>query len=209
VKINEIFYSVQGEIDVGVPSIFIRLQGCNMNPKCSFCDSSYSWNEGKEMTIKQIIKELKKYPCKNLVITGGEPTLQIKEIKKLKEELHDYSFRMETNGLIFLDFEDIKMFDLISISPKRQNYSTTSLIRYSVFPFCRFKFVYEKGVDMWWEEVEKECMINKKNIWIMPEGKTKREQEEKMDEVIEYCKEKGYNFTPRLHTLVWGNKRAK
>ncbi len=73
-KINEIFYSLQGEgYYTGTPAIFIRFSGCNL--KCSFCDTQHE--EGTMMTDDEIIAEVKKYPAVTVVLTGGEPSLWI------------------------------------------------------------------------------------------------------------------------------------
>ena len=61
-NICEIFYSLQGESTYsGLPCIFIRLSGCNL--RCSWCDTTYTWSNGKEMSIEQILQEIRKYPC--------------------------------------------------------------------------------------------------------------------------------------------------
>jgi 7-carboxy-7-deazaguanine synthase len=53
-KINEIFRSIQGESSwQGLPCTFIRLSGCNL--RCSYCDTKYAYDEGKEMSVKQIL----------------------------------------------------------------------------------------------------------------------------------------------------------
>ena len=99
-KINEIFYSIQGEGKLtGLPTIFIRTTGCNL--RCTFCDTKYAYNDGEETTIKKIIEKIKKYPCKNVCITGGEPLLQ-NEINNLVEKLvkQKYNICLETNGSI-------------------------------------------------------------------------------------------------------------
>ena len=209
-KVNEIFYSIQGEIDVGKPTIFIRLQGCNMEPKCIFCDSSYSWNEGKEMSNDEIYREIKPYleKCQYIVFTGGEPMIQSDDITKLvlflDEKRNDICCGLETNGTIYN--QDIFMFNNISVSPKKQMIDLDVLNQFNQNN-VRFKFVYDK--DLWFEKVIKDLDLEPWQVWIMAEGMTKQEQEEKIEGVVEYCKEKGYNFTLRLHTLTWGNKRAK
>lgn len=210
-KVCEIFHSVQGEIDVGVPMIFIRLSGCNMKPKCKFCDTSYSWNDGKEMSLYEIKEKIKKYDCRNICFTGGEPSLQIDEIEELIMMLqfeNSYKFYLETNGTFFLSHKQINLFEKISCSPKKQKIDEVCLIRFGVFGHCRFKFVYENKKDLWWEKVIEDCMIGKNNVYIMSEGKTREQQLSRMKEVVEYCKQKQFNFTPRLHTLVWGSKKG-
>lgn len=99
-KINEIFYSVQGEgKQSGTPTIFIRVSGCNL--RCTYCDTQYAYYEGTEMSINDIINEIRKYRCNNICITGGEPLLQ-SDIKDLINKLTNkkYKVSIETNGSI-------------------------------------------------------------------------------------------------------------
>lgn len=94
-KINEIFYSLQGEGRyTGTPAVFIRLSGCNM--RCWFCDTDFT--KFTEMTEEEIVTEVLRYPCHSVVITGGEPTLQL--TTSLVDLLHQNGLyvMMETNG---------------------------------------------------------------------------------------------------------------
>ena len=96
--INEIFYSLQGEgLLSGFPTIFIRTAGCNL--RCSYCDTTYAYNEGTEMTIPEILQAISSYDCNTICITGGEPLLQ-KQIYDLLNALikKGYSCSIETNG---------------------------------------------------------------------------------------------------------------
>ncbi len=114
-KISEIFYSIQGEgLLQGITAIFIRFSGCNL--RCFFCDTKYSWKNGKEMNEDEILENIKKFKCKRIFFTGGEPYLQ--EISNLYEKLKikNYWVGIETNGTIF---KDIK-FDWITVSPKKE-----------------------------------------------------------------------------------------
>ncbi len=101
-KINEIFLSIQGEsLATGLPCIFVRLTGCNI--RCSYCDTTYAFEEGTEMSLDQIVAKIKEYsPIKLVEFTGGEPLLQ-NELVQLIEKLHedDYSILIETNGTIY------------------------------------------------------------------------------------------------------------
>jgi len=99
-KINEIFYSIQGEGKwIGLPNIFIRTTGCNL--RCAFCDTKYAYEDGEDLSIKDILKKISKYKCRYVCITGGEPLLQ-KDILKLIKNLmnKDYFVIIETNGSI-------------------------------------------------------------------------------------------------------------
>ncbi|ODS30213.1 MAG: hypothetical protein SCARUB_04682 [Candidatus Scalindua rubra] len=98
IRVNEIFKSVQGETTyAGIPCVFVRLTGCNL--RCSYCDTTYAYKEGREMTLRTIIKKIQGYKCKNICITGGEPLLQ-KEVVNLIIYLKIMKYRIfvETNG---------------------------------------------------------------------------------------------------------------
>lgn len=112
-KVNEIFYSIQGEgRHAGFAAVFIRLSGCNL--KCPFCDTDFS--QSKQMTVEEIVKEVCSLSnkCRFVVITGGEPTLQ--DCVPLIEALHakGYKVAMETNGTNQVPFN----IDWVTISPK-------------------------------------------------------------------------------------------
>lgn len=97
-KINEIFYSIQGESSfAGLPCIFVRLTYCNL--RCSYCDTEYAFYEGSDYTADQVLAEIKKYNCKLVEITGGEPLVQ-KDVFKLMQSLCDsgYNVLLETGG---------------------------------------------------------------------------------------------------------------
>lgn len=94
-KINEIFYSLQGEgFHTGTPALFIRFSGCNL--KCSFCDTKHE--EGEWMSDEDIVAKAKECPAKMVVLTGGEPSLWIDEA--FVEKLHQAGkyVCIETNG---------------------------------------------------------------------------------------------------------------
>ena len=112
-KINEIFYSLQGEGHyTGTPAVFVRFAGCNL--KCNFCDTDFT--SFTEMTEDDIVRETGQYPTNHIVITGGEPTLQI--TASLVSKLHDAGkyVQIETNGTNVLP--DGCNIDWVTCSPK-------------------------------------------------------------------------------------------
>jgi len=97
-KVNEIFYSIQGESSkAGLPCVFVRLTYCNL--RCTYCDTEYAFYEGKDYSVDEIIEEVKKYNCKLIEVTGGEPLVQ-NESKELMKQLCDKGFEvlLETAG---------------------------------------------------------------------------------------------------------------
>jgi len=103
-KINEIYYSIQGESTAaGLPCVFVRLTYCNL--RCTYCDTEYAFYDGKEMAIAEIINEVKKYDCKLVEITGGEPLIRegaADFIENLLKTVAGIDLAITTNG-IYLD----------------------------------------------------------------------------------------------------------
>jgi organic radical activating enzyme len=112
-RINEIFCSLQGEgYQTGTPAVFVRFSGCNL--RCAFCDTRHQ--EGKMMSIEEIITEVNEYPnAPLLVLTGGEPSLFIDEafVEKLKQQTGKF-IAVETNGTRALPAN----LDWVTLSPK-------------------------------------------------------------------------------------------
>ncbi len=74
-KINEIFYSIQGETTyVGNPTVFVRLTACNL--RCTYCDTKYSYYEGENQSLEEIFKIIDGHKAPYVCLTGGEPLLQ-------------------------------------------------------------------------------------------------------------------------------------
>src|ERR1041385_6410009 len=118
-KIAELFHSIQGEgILAGVPSVFVRVSGCNL--RCTWCDTPYtSWApEGREMTIAEIVAETQAFGASHAVVTGGEPML-FEDTVELTRELKTLGLHItiETAGKV----DQPVVFDLMSISPKLAN----------------------------------------------------------------------------------------
>jgi len=98
IRVNEIFYSIQGEsIRAGWPCVMVRLTGCNL--RCTYCDTRYAYDEGMEMTIAQISTGVSAFNCPLVEITGGEPLMQ-EETPFLVDKLLSQGFTVlvETNG---------------------------------------------------------------------------------------------------------------
>ncbi len=98
VRINEIFYSIQGESTLaGLPCVFIRLTYCNL--RCTYCDTEYAFHEGDWHTFDDIINEVKSFNCNLVEVTGGEPLLQ-ENVLPLLAQLCDAGFEvmLETGG---------------------------------------------------------------------------------------------------------------
>jgi len=224
-KVNEIFYSLQGEGKLaGVPSIFIRLAGCPL--RCKWCDTKYAQSAtGTEMSIDEIIQNITKWDCKFVVITGGEPMIN-PDLAELTQKLKKQNkhITIETAGIEFLPHT---ICDLMSISPKMSNSVPDeeklaqihnqhpidiAVLNELIANYnYQLKFVVEDKNDLAeiHELLAKLDNIKKKNVMLMPQAATKNEYLEKAPLVADICKETGFAFSPRLQTILWDNKRGK
>lgn len=206
---------------IGRPCVFLRLAGCDL--RCKWCDTKYSWENGETYSIREVVNILNKEGLSQLgylVITGGEPLLQISDINSLLD-LYPKELRigLETNGTHFYTFPGENV-DYV-VSPKLSNSGNTpekARVLDGWFEGAQrghpvyFKFVVglpKIAGDL--VEVEKyieEHEIPKENIWIMPQCTTREEQLRLMPFLWEFCSLYGYNFSPRLQILTFGKKRG-
>ncbi|MCR5453628.1 MAG: 7-carboxy-7-deazaguanine synthase QueE [Bacteroidales bacterium] len=114
--VSEEFYSVQGEgCNTGRAAYFIRLAGCDV--RCPFCDSKATWKISDQQLyslVADIAARAAATPCRNVVVTGGEPLMHNLDplCAALKE--HQFSIWLETSGTHRLSGS----FDWICVSPK-------------------------------------------------------------------------------------------
>ena len=145
IKVSEIFTSFQGEGPyIGTPATFLRLYGCNLN--CQWCDTDISTYEMLSVDdVAEILMTQMEFNNINLlVITGGEPTLQMEEIKRLIKELPEgIKIQLETNGSIFEYLPEIEYV----ISPKEDKEKVFE--NYYKYENVFFKFVItcEEDID--------------------------------------------------------------
>jgi len=120
-NIVEIFHSVQGEgARAGIPHVFVRFGNCNL--RCEWCDTDFLTYD--KMTSRQIIDEIEKYACKDIIFTGGEPMLNdLWPLRRLLNKSGHY-VSIETNGTIPIDEG---LIDWICVSPKDQLYPNTKI----------------------------------------------------------------------------------
>jgi len=124
-NINECFYSLQGEgARAGMPAVFLRLAGCNL--RCEFCDTKYAYDQGQELTTEKAVclihskaQAVNPPVCRNVIITGGEPAIQMDGLMDLVRRLRGWkpawNIGIETNGTI--DISGLGL-DWITVSPK-------------------------------------------------------------------------------------------
>ena len=179
-KVNEIYYSIQGESSyAGLPCVFIRLTYCNL--RCVYCDSEYAFYEGKDFTVAQILEEVKKYNCKLIEITGGEPLVQEDTINLMKT-LCDNGFEvmLETSGSLKIDAVDARVKIIMDLKCPSSKMIYKNLYENITFlkPIDEVKFVISNREDYQWAkdniekfELNKRCIVLFSTVfaWLKPD----------------------------------------
>lgn len=114
-KVNEIFYSIQGEsTHAGKPCVFVRLTYCNL--RCTYCDTEYAFYSGRDMTVEDAIRTIQSYNCKTVEVTGGEPLLQ-ERVYDLMMRLCDMGFEVliETGGSLDVEKIDPRVLKIVDM----------------------------------------------------------------------------------------------
>jgi len=164
-KINEIFYSIQGEsTKAGLPCVFVRLTYCNI--RCVYCDTEYAFYEGVDRTIDDIVDEVESFGCKLVEITGGEPLVQ-ENVHILMKKLCDlgHEVLIETGGSLPIDNIDKRVkiiMDLKTPYSKMEKKNRYENIQY-LKPTDEIKFVIGSREDYDWvkELLKKYDLLNK------------------------------------------------
>ena len=172
-KIVDIFYSIQGEgAHVGVPSIFIRLHGCNLS--CPFCDELLHKGDYEELSFDAVLERIKAYPSMQVIITGGEPSIY--NLNGFIEFLqaYMYSVSVETNGY---DFSNIATANWVTYSPKDWK-------KIANHGYDEVKFIV--GVD---SDIEKILEFKSyKPIYIQPKNEINTPNKANLEFCIEFVK---------------------
>jgi len=170
--INEIFFSIQGESShTGQPCIFIRLSFCNL--RCSWCDSEYTFYEGKKMSLQNVMDTIQEYPCKLVEVTGGEPLAQ-EGAEPLMTALADagYTVLLETSGSLDISRVDPRVTIIMDFKcpasgmVARNRYKNVEVLK----PSDEVKFVIQDRHDYEWakEIISKYDLINKHSVLMSP-----------------------------------------
>lgn len=226
-RVAEIFHSIQGEGKLsGVPSIFVRTSGCNL--RCAWCDTPFaSWEpEGTNQPAEQILSQIRHYPARHVVITGGEPLI-MPDIEALCAAVaeHEYHVTIETAATVY---KPLKL-NLASLSPKLANSTPWNAspqlaqrheqerLRLDVLqqfidtsPNFQLKFVVADPSDM----AEIDHILARLSNWkphdvlLMPEGTHPQTLRQRALWLVDLCRARGFRYCPRLHVELWGNRRG-
>lgn len=234
IQVNEIFGpTVQGEgRSAGRPCAFLRLANCNLH--CIWCDTPHTWNwtgtpfahpdkydreqEVHKMTVEQVVARLDEIRMKTLIVSGGEPFMQQKQLPELFRVLRPqgYWIEVETNGTLVPRQEFMDLVDQVNCSPKLSNNGADplklrrnpkALAALAASPKVNFKFVVCDDNDM--EEILD--IVNEfkpQEVRLMPECRTREELIAKEPWLQGICAQHGFIYTTRLSILRSGTKRG-
>ncbi|MCE7734112.1 MAG: 7-carboxy-7-deazaguanine synthase QueE [Candidatus Heimdallarchaeota archaeon] len=249
-NINEIFESFQGEgPSIGVPSIFVRFSGCNL--RCVYCDTKYTWlfsektlvqiqesiplelmdklgttvyskqEEIQPMELDQLVAKIISFQATNIVITGGEPLLQSKNIISLLNhvDLQDYKFEIETNGTMSPIDRSLLSNQVqlrYNVSPKLSNSYNDYKDRIKVNVLndlnsenSIFKFVITNNKEISEiREIIEEVNISPSRVYLMPEAISQSELLKIGKKVAEIALKNNFNYSHRLHIEFYGDERG-
>jgi len=230
---DKVFYTIEGEGEyVGQPSVFMRMSICNLtcigfkSEDAPFgCDSYVSWSIKNKMTFREILSLMEEqgydqYLRKGAILklTGGEPLIQQKQLLKFL----DYMFLewgwtpridFETNATLMPDPEWEERFKAtFTTSPKLSSNGDPTEKRYITETLAwhaqhnsGFKFVVQSEDDM--KEIMENYItkfnIDRSRVWLMPCAGSRSEHERVCANVAELSKQYNFNFSPRLHLVIW------
>ena len=194
-RLIEIFYSLQGEGPaMGRPATFVRLADCNL--RCEGCDTDKE--PARIIELSALLEGIKLLGSR-VVITGGEPTLQMAELSELIAALHSkgMEIHIETNGTNLIDAAILEKIHYAVVSPKRG--SNFHLDYWADKLNVHLKFVLGTAAWCWTSEQLEELVsdLNKERVWIMAYG---TDQDMRGARVAwDLALKLGVNYSDRLH----------
>lgn len=224
-RVSEIFYSLSGEgIHTGIPTVFVRLQGCNLS--CTYCDTKYSLNPkgGREMSITEIMHRVKELRRDSWVlITGGDPLCQERDTGKLVTALKDaeYLVEVEENGSLGPPpwFREVDSWSVDVKCPSSGAYGTFRTLWLKRLRKCdSLKFVVGTQEDLRFVRGFLNGTRFRTTVLLSPLSKVlaNKDGEENvaywsepwLKEVAEFCKEHDVRFSLQIQKILYGNKRG-
>jgi 7-carboxy-7-deazaguanine synthase len=228
ILVAEIFGpTFQGEgPSVGQRAVFVRLSRCNLN--CIWCDTPETWDtsrfdlraHSRWVSRQRVWDEISSREADLVVITGGEPLLQQVRLAWLATMCEATCRRMEieTNGTVIPAENLLESVLQFNVSVKLANSGVTAARRINAAAIRQFvtsgravfKFVVASPAEL--DEIEalqRRHKLPYDRIWVMPEGTSSNEVLNGMRLLADPVLERGWNMTPRLHTLLWENSHGR
>ena len=209
-RLTEIFFSLQGEASrAGLPTVFVRLTGCPL--RCTWCDTTYSFTGGEPATVESILAEVKKYPARQVCVTGGEPLSQ-KECPALLAALCDagYDVSLETSGALDISGVDPRVSCIMDLKAPGSGEADKNLWANLEHLKARdeIKIVIASRADYEWaREALRLHRLNERCPVLLSPAQGLVEPRD----LAEWILADGLDvrFQMQLHKLLWGNMQGK
>ncbi len=209
---------------MGQPATFLRLGDCNLS--CHYCDTRYAWDwqryvrrdELVEQDIFDIANRVRAFGPRRLVVTGGEPLLQLASLEELLIELVDFFVEVETNGTVMPGDRLLQSVGQWNVSPKLSNSGMTRFSRIKPDVLGTFRDRQTAWLKLVVSEPEQMTEVEdivtslewpEERVVLMPQALTTSELAARSSWLAEVALNHGYRFSTRLHLLLWGNARGR
>jgi 7-carboxy-7-deazaguanine synthase len=209
-RINEIFYSLQGEADTaGWPTVFVRLTGCPL--RCGYCDTEYAFHNGDWYAIETVLERVHEYAAKFVCVTGGEPLAQ-PNCLQLLQRLCDAGFcvSLETSGALDISAVDARVVRVVDV--KTPGSGEAARNRLENFPLLMrtdlLKFVITSRADYDWSRayIAEHSLIERCPVLFSPSYSQIRAAE-LADWIL--ADRLAVRFQIQMHKVLWGEARGK
>lgn len=228
--VSEVFGpTFQGEgPSLGRRCSFLRLGACNLH--CQWCDTPYTWDwtgrngriydpgeELRRQSVDDVWADLEFRSADMLVVSGGEPMLQQRQLVPLLRRAVDAGWwiEVETAGTIGPDSEFAALVGRFNVSPKLENSGNSAAQRYKPMALdtlqtsgkATWKFVAQSVADL--DEIGH--LVDRHRltpVYVMPEGITADVIASRSHDLTDAVLARGWNLTTRLHVLLYGNRRG-
>jgi 7-carboxy-7-deazaguanine synthase len=209
---------------MGLPATFLRLGDCNLT--CQYCDTRYSWDwqhyvrrqELQERDVVEIASHLRALGPRRLVVTGGEPLLQLASLEDLLAELVDFFVEVETNGTLMPGPGLLQAVGQWNVSPKLSNSGMTRFLRIKPDVLAAFrdrqtawlKLVVSEPEQMTEvEDIVSSLQWPNERVILMPQAINASELAARSSWLADVALNHGYRFSTRLQVLLWGSERGR
>lgn len=208
-KVNEIFYSLQGETNtIGFPTVFIRLTGCPL--RCKYCDTKYAYTEGKFLEINEIMQIVKQYKAKYVTLTGGEPLAQRDSISLLNSLIEqEYIVSLETSGALDISSINPKVIKILDIKTPDSGESKKNLFKNIQYLNLKdqIKFVICSRKDyLWAKDITQKYNLNEKQEIIFSPNISQLAPQKLAKWILK--DNLHVRFQLQLHKILWKDKRG-
>ena len=233
--------TTQGEgVNIGMPVTFVRIYGCDF--RCKWCDTSYSLGpdmggEYETLEADEIVRRISRIPCKNIVISGGNPLIFQAKLEPLLSLLHNngYFIQVETQGSLKSTFGILADVTFWSLSPKlpsagEHEWKNWKAVQYflDMMPKNKIQFKFVVG-DLGDYEALKTRLtqfpdMERRPVILQPEGMQLHEGRFELSAYADSLRslsdrvngDLGYwsrfediRVLPQLHKISWGLSRQK